>query len=156
MTWEQLLVFLAAGFVMGVLSGTFGVGGGVIIVPALVLVFWMEQHLAQGMSLMAMVPIAMTGAAGYLYHHRGALDWRMAAVIGIAGIVGSLLGTRVAHLLPPITLRKVFAVFLVVVAVIMFFRDDLFRRHAAAAATKSAALPVDVDLVQVSHAHPSQ
>lgn len=127
---EQWMMYALAGLAMGLLSGAFGVGGGIVMVPALVLIFGMDQHAAQGMSLAAMVPIAIAGALGYMFKSGFTLDWRVALLIGVAGVVGSLGGTYLAHQLPGHVLRKAFAVFMVPVAVLLFFRDDLLKPRA--------------------------
>jgi uncharacterized protein len=104
-------VGLAAGF----LSGLFGVGGGVLMVPGLVLVLGMGQRLAHGTSLAAIVPIALAGLAAYAL--AGEVDWLAALflAVGAAG-VGAPVGTYLLHVLPTRVLAVVFAVLLVATA----------------------------------------
>ena len=111
----QIVVLgLAAGF----LSGLFGVGGGVLMVPALVLVVGMGQRLAHGTSLAAIVPIALSGVAGYAV--AGEVDWvaSLFLVVGAAGI-GAVIGTHLLHVLPTRVLALVFAAVLVATALRM-------------------------------------
>lgn len=109
-----VLVGLAAGF----LSGLFGVGGGILMVPALVIVLHMGQRLAHGTSLAAIVPIAVAGVAGYAL--AGEVDWAAALflIIGSAGL-GARIGTHMLHVLPQRALALVFACVMLATAVRM-------------------------------------
>ena len=113
-----VVVGLAAGF----LSGLFGVGGGVLMVPGLVLVLGMGQRLAHGTSLAAIVPIALAGVLGYALE--GEVDWVVSLflVVGAAG-VGAFVGTYLLHLLPTRLLALVFAAVLVATAVRMLIGE---------------------------------
>jgi uncharacterized membrane protein YfcA len=114
-----VLVGLAAGF----LSGLFGVGGGVLMVPALVLVLHMGQRLAHGTSLAAIVPISIAGVAGYALE--GEVDWAASLflIIGSAGL-GARIGTHLLHVLPQRVLALVFASVLLITAVRMVLDDS--------------------------------
>lgn len=107
---------VAVGVAAGFLSGLFGVGGGVLLVPGLVLVLGMGQRLAHGTSLAAIVPIALAGVAGYAL--AGEVDWAAALflALGAAGL-GAPVGTHLLHVLPTRVLSVVFAVLLVATAV---------------------------------------
>jgi uncharacterized membrane protein YfcA len=110
-----IAVAVALGFAAGALSGLFGVGGGTLFVPTLVIVLDQGQLSAQATSLAAMIPVVLFGAwrqSGY-----GNVRWRVAAVIGLASAVGVAGGSALADSLPEQALRKLFAVFLLVVAV---------------------------------------
>ena len=101
---------VVAGFVVGVLSGVMGVGGGIFLVPIMVLGFGFAQHLAQGTSLAAIIP---TSIAGALTHDRdGNVDRRAAVWLGTAGLAGALLGAVLAIQLPRDLLVRVFGVFI--------------------------------------------
>ena len=106
---------MAVGVAAGFLSGLFGVGGGVLLVPGLVLVLGMGQRLAHGTSLAAIVPIAVAGVAGYAL--AGEVDWAAALflAVGAAGL-GAPIGTHLLHVLPTRVLAVVFAVLLVATA----------------------------------------
>jgi uncharacterized protein len=106
---------VAVGVAAGFLSGLFGVGGGVLMVPGLVLVVGMGQRLAHGTSLAAIVPIAVAGLAGYAL--AGEVDWPAALflAVGAAG-VGAPVGTHLLHVLPTRVLALAFAVLLVATA----------------------------------------
>ncbi len=103
----------------GFLSGLFGVGGGILIVPGLVLLLGMEQRLAHGTSLAAIVPIALAGVAGYAVD--GAVDWTAGALVTVGAAGGALIGTTALRAISDNWLRAVFAAFLLLTAARLFF-----------------------------------
>jgi uncharacterized membrane protein YfcA len=106
-----LLIGLAAGF----LGGMVGLGGGVLIVPALVLLLGLSQHLAQGISLtMMLFPVGILGVINY--YKKGYVDFRYAGLIAIGFFLGSYLGSRFSLSLPQETVKKIFAVVLILLA----------------------------------------
>lgn len=115
----MLLFFLGLGLAAGVLSGLFGIGGGVVIVPALILVAGMPALTATGTSLGALLlPVGLLGA--WTYYRNGHLDIKAAALIAAGLVIGAYGGAALAQGLAPITLRRMFAVFLVLVAARMW------------------------------------
>lgn len=116
---QELLTASVVGAVAGALSGLFGVGGGIVIVPGLVLLGRMEQRRAHATSLAAIVPIAVAGAAGYALE--GAVDWPAAAVLVVGAAAGTLAGTQFLRRLPDRALRVIFALFMVAAAVSLPF-----------------------------------
>jgi uncharacterized membrane protein YfcA len=110
----DLLTETGLGFVAGVLAGMFGVGGGLLFVPALVLVSGLTQLEAHATSLAAMVPAVIVGA--WRQRRHGNVDLRIAAVVGLTSAGGVAGGTAIAKALPEDLLRKLFAVLLLVVA----------------------------------------
>jgi len=113
-------VFILLGIGAGILSGTLGIGSGVILVPVLVLACGFEQKSAQGMSLAIMVPMALVGALRYWKNPDIEINTLVIGLVICGALVGVLAGTELAFWLPNHTLRKVFAIYLVIVAVIMF------------------------------------
>jgi uncharacterized protein len=103
------------GFAAGVLSGMFGVGGGILFVPTLVLVLGLTQLGAQATSLAAMIPVVAVGA--WRQHGYGNVSWRTASVVGIVSSAGVAAGAALATSLPDDVLRKLFAGLLVVTAI---------------------------------------
>jgi len=109
-----LLVALI-GLVAGVVSGLFGVGGAVVIVPALVLLAKLPQHVANGTSLASLLlPVGLLGALEY--YRRGQINIAYAAIIAVGLFVGAFLGARLAGGMSDITLRRTFGGFLLLVA----------------------------------------
>jgi uncharacterized protein len=106
-----LVGYAGLGLCAGVLSALMGVGGGVILVPAFVLLFGMDQHTAEGTSLLVIVPTALMGAVRHARH--GYTDWRLGLPIGAGGIIGGLVGAQLALALQAVALQRLFAVFLV-------------------------------------------
>lgn len=112
-----VVAWIAIGLGAGALGATLGIGGGIVYVPALVALFSFAQHEAQGTSLAAVVP-AMVVAA--IVHHRaGRVDWRTAITLGSGAVIGGLLGASVALSLEAPVLKRMFAVFLVLMAIRM-------------------------------------
>jgi uncharacterized membrane protein YfcA len=105
---------VAVGVAAGALSGLFGVGGGILIVPGLVLLLRMPQRRAHATSLAAIVPIAVAGAAGYAIE--GAVHWIAAALLTAGGALGAVAGTALLRRVPERALRILFAGFLLAAA----------------------------------------
>jgi hypothetical protein len=119
----QYLILFITGIAAGLLSGMFGVGGGVIIVPALVFFFGMSQQSASATSLMALLlPVGLLGV--YEYYHAGKIStehiW-FGLVIALGLFAGAFFGARLAIELSSDLLRRMFAVFLVVVAIRLWY-----------------------------------
>ena len=103
------------GVLAGVISGLFGVGGGIIFVPALTLILGRHQLQAEATSLAAIVPVAIAGS--WRQHQAGLVRWRTAAIMGVASVAGVLAGAEVATSLSNKALERAFGVFLVAVAI---------------------------------------
>lgn len=102
--------FIFAGLAMGTLSSLVGVGGGIVLVPILVFLMGVGSHVAQGTSLLVMIPVAFTGAWRNSRH--GYVNWRAGVWIGAAGIVGAAVGSLFALELPEVWLQRGFAILL--------------------------------------------
>jgi uncharacterized protein len=100
---------LLAGVAVGGFSALFGVGGGLLMVPFMVLALDLTQHVAEGTSLLVIVP---TAAAGVLAHRRrGYVSYRLGAMLAAGGIGGAYLGAVVAHRIDPADLQRIFGAF---------------------------------------------
>jgi uncharacterized protein len=110
-----LLLALVLGFAAGAISGMFGVGGGVLFVPTLVLVTGLSQLEAQATSLAAIIPVVAVGA--WRQHLYGNVRWRPALLVGLASAAGVAGGVALAVTLSEDTLRRLFAALLIVFAV---------------------------------------
>jgi uncharacterized membrane protein YfcA len=109
-----ILLAVPLGFAAGVLSGMFGVGGGILFVPTLVLVLDQSQLSAQATSLAAMIPVVVVGA--WRQSRYGNVRWRTALIVGLTSAAGVAGGAALADALPEDVLRKLFAVLLLLVA----------------------------------------
>ena len=122
MTATTLILLLVIGLLAGFLSGLIGIGGGVIIVPALVLFLGFSQKLAQGTSLgILLLPVGLL--AVLQYYKQGYLNVNYVVIISTAFIVGSLLGSKLALSLSDEKMKKIFAVIMLLIAVKMLFFD---------------------------------
>jgi uncharacterized membrane protein YfcA len=110
----EILLAVALGFAAGALSGMFGVGGGILFVPTLVLVLDLTQLGAQATSLAAMIPVVALGA--WRQHVHQNVRWRPAALVGVASAVGVAGGALLADALSDATLRRLFAALVVGIA----------------------------------------
>ena len=127
---SHVALALALGLTGGTLAGLFGVGGGIVFVPALTLGLGLSQLTAEATSLAAIVPVVAVGS--FRQHRSQLVDWRSAALIGGLSLAGVLVGAEIALSLPESYLRRAFALFLVLAAAQMALRA---RRQLAAAAT---------------------
>lgn len=116
MSSTSILILLTVGLLAGVLSGLVGIGGGIIIVPALVYFLGMSQHAAQGSTLfMFMLPI---GALGVLnYYNKGFVDYKVALIMGLTFILGSYLGSNWAISIDQKMLRRVFGAMIFLISI---------------------------------------
>jgi uncharacterized membrane protein YfcA len=102
----------------GIASGLFGIGGGIVMIPAMVLLAKLDQHTANGTSLMALLlPVGILGVREY--YRRGQLNLVYGALLAAGLVAGVLIGAKLAGRLDDLVLRRAFAVFLIVVAVRM-------------------------------------
>ncbi len=110
--------FLLLGLLAGILSGLLGLGGGILLVPALVLIFGLTQHGAQGTTLALMVP-PIGLLAAWTYYKQGYVDVKIAALICVGFFFGGLLGAKFATAINATLLKKLFGVALLITAVKM-------------------------------------
>lgn len=116
----KALLFLLLGLVAGVFSGLIGIGGAIIIIPSLVILFGLSQHTAQGTTLALMVP-PIGLLAAWTYYRQGFVDLKVAGLICLGFFVGGLVGAKFATEISEQVLRKVFGVVLLLASVKMIF-----------------------------------
>tara|TARA_B110000240_G_C13420654_1_gene419321 strand:+ start:254 stop:619 length:366 start_codon:yes stop_codon:yes gene_type:complete len=117
---QEILILIAIGLAAGVLSGMFGIGGGVIMVPALVFFMAMSQHSAQGTSIgLMLMPIGILAA--YNYHQEGNLNIKFGLIIAAAFVVGGYFGSKFSLGIEEVILKKSFGVLMLVIALKMIF-----------------------------------
>jgi uncharacterized protein len=115
MTMQTVVALIFVGILAGILSGLVGIGGGIIMVPLLVLWLGFSQHQAQGTSL-AVLMVPVTAAGVYNYYKQGYVDWRYAAVIAVFFVVGGFFGSKLAVTIDQKMLKKVFGIVLLLIA----------------------------------------
>jgi len=113
-------LFVLLGVIAGIFSGTLGIGGGVVIVPALALFFGFAQKSSQGIALMVMVPMAFVGAYRYWINPEIEVNRAVAGLVICGAIFGAFAGAELAGRLPSNILRKIFAIVLMLIAWRMF------------------------------------
>ncbi len=125
------------GMVLGCLGGLFGIGGGLLAIPALGVIFGLDQQLAQGTALVMVVPNVVL--ALWRYHQRNRIDPRQAGVLALTGLLCAFLASSVAARIDAARMREAFVIFLLALAGYMFWR--LFRRPPQGGATPRYGLP---------------
>ncbi len=116
----NVFFYLLLGLVAGIFSGLIGIGGAIIIIPSLVLLFDLSQHTAQGTTLALMVP-PIGLLAAWTYYKQGFVDFKIAGLICLGFFFGGLVGARYATDIPDDVLRKIFGVILLAASLRMIF-----------------------------------
>lgn len=121
MSTTQIILLAVIGLIGGILSGSLGVGGGVIIIPSLILFFGLTQHEAQGTFIgMAVFPVQILAA--WSYYKAGNLDWRIALVLLLTFTLGSYFGAHLTNkFISDLVLKKIFGILMLVTAIKMIF-----------------------------------
>ena len=124
---ETLILLIAIGFTAGVLSGLVGIGGGIIIVPALIFFLGFSQQEAQGTSLgLLLLPVGILAVINY--YNKGYIDVKVVGVMCLAFVVGGWVGCKVALQLSEETVKKIFAIILLYTAFKMLSWDAMIVR----------------------------
>jgi len=122
MTFQTVLLLLLVGLLAGILSGLVGVGGGIIVVPALILILGFTQQQAQGTSLgLLLLPVGIL--AVWNYYQKGQIDIKVVLIMAVAFTIGGWLGSKIALSISQAALKKVFASVLVIIGLKMLFFD---------------------------------
>lgn len=115
-----ILILLCIGLIAGILSGMVGIGGGIVIVPALVYFMSMSQHEAQGTSLaVLLLPVGIL--AVYYYYNAGYVDIKSALIIALTFVIGGFVGSKIAIAFDQNILKKVFGIFMLLLSLKMIF-----------------------------------
>lgn len=115
MSTSMLLILIVIGIITGIMAGMLGIGGAIIMIPALVYLLGISQQTAQGTSLAVMLPPVGIIAA-YNYYKAGHVNIRFAIILAVFFLVGSYFGSKLALTLPQPALKKIFGVLLLLVA----------------------------------------
>jgi uncharacterized membrane protein YfcA len=126
----MIIIVLLLGLVVGVLVGLLGIGGGVVLVPAMVLLLNMDQHLAQGTSLFILLPPIGIGAMRE-YWKRGQVDLRAGMFCALGMLAGAYGGSRIALPMPSRNLKALFGIFLMLAAFLLWRKAQLADRTVA-------------------------
>ena len=117
-----ILILIVVGIAAGILGGLVGIGGGIIIVPSLIYFLSFSQKSAQGTSLgLLLLPVGILGVLEY--YKQGHVDLKIVAILSVGFLVGSYFGSKVALSLPQDTVKKIFAILLIIIAIKMLFFD---------------------------------
>jgi len=120
MSTSVLLLLIVIGIITGFMAGMFGIGGAIIMIPALVLLLGLSQQTAQGTSLAVMLP-PIGIIAAYNYYKAGEVNIKFALILAVTFILGSYFGSKLALNIPQPVLKKIFGILLLLVAVRMLF-----------------------------------
>jgi len=122
MSVQTIIILVIVGLLAGMLSGLIGLGGGVIIVPALVYVLGFNQHQAQGTSLgILLLPAGIFAVMNY--YKKGFIDVKVVLILFVGFLIGGWLGSSMSLSLPEGTLKKIFAIALILIAGKVLFFD---------------------------------
>ena len=127
---QTIIIIIVVGLAAGMLSGLVGVGGGIIIVPSLVYFIGFSQKTAQGTSL-ALILLPVGILAVLQYYKQGHVDFKIVGLLAIGFLAGSFFGSKIALSLPQDTVKKIFAILMIIVAVKMLFLDKPKKAEAA-------------------------
>ena len=120
MSFSTCIILIVIGLLAGILGGLVGVGGGILMIPLLIMFLGLTQHQAQGTALFAMLPpIGILAAMNY--YKEGFVKWEYAAVIALTFVVGGYFGSKLSISLPAQTIRKVFGVIMLIGAIKLIF-----------------------------------
>jgi len=116
MSISTFIILIFIGLLAGILSGLVGVGGGIIMIPLLIILLGLTQHQAQGTALFAMLPpIGILAAINY--YKQGFVKWEYAAVIAFTFVIGGYFGSKLSLSLPPQMVRRIFGVIMLLGAI---------------------------------------
>jgi uncharacterized membrane protein YfcA len=121
METQTSIIIAAIGLIAGLLGGVFGLGGAIVIIPALAMLLGYSQQMAQGTALMMMV-FPVGALAAFQYHQKGFVDVKVSLLLALFFFIGGYFGAKFATSIPQEILKKAFAIMLVCIAVNMWFK----------------------------------
>ena len=123
---QQLISIILIGIAGGLLAGMFGLGGAIIIIPALVMVLGFSQQMAQGTTLLMLV-MPVGALAAWQYYKAGNADVKTALILAVSFFVSGFIGAKFANLIPQEIMKKTFAVLLILIAIKMLFLERIIK-----------------------------
>ncbi|MBP1764585.1 MAG: Sulfite exporter TauE/SafE [Firmicutes bacterium] len=115
----SILVIFVSGLCAGMASGILGVGGGIILVPVMVFILGLTQHMAQGISLLVIIPTALSGA--YHLHKEKLIHYRTAFYLAVGAVIGTILSSNFVQMVPGKLLQETFGIFIIFTGLKMIF-----------------------------------
>ena len=119
---DNYIVIILIGVIAGLLSGLLGIGGAIVVIPALVLALDYSQQMAQGTTLL-MLSVPVASLAAWQYYKAGNADIKTAAILAASFLIAGFFGAKLANVIPQDILKKAFAILLIVIAIKMLFFD---------------------------------
>jgi uncharacterized membrane protein YfcA len=123
---HQIIYVILVGVIAGVLSGLLGIGGAILIIPALILLLGFSQQMAQGTTLLMMV-LPIGALAAWQYYKEGTVDFKVAGILAVGFLLGGYFGGKFANEIPQAILKKLFAILLLGIALKMLFLDKALK-----------------------------
>ena len=143
MDLQTILILVLIGIAAGMLSGLVGVGGGIIIVPALVFFLGFSQKMAQGTSLgILLLPVGIL--AVLQFYKQGYINFNVVWIISAAFLFGSYFGSRIALSLPQETVKKIFAILMILIAIKLLFFDKQKKEEAVSQTEQAESGPSQI------------
>ena len=122
MSLYTVLILILVGVAAGILGGLVGIGGGIIVVPSLIYFLNFSQKSAQGTSLgLLLLPVGILGVLEY--YKQGHVDFKIVVILAVGFLAGSYFGSKIALSLPQETVKKIFAILMIILAIKMLFFD---------------------------------
>lgn len=138
MTLQTILLLILIGLAAGALSGFIGIGGGVVIVPALIYILHMNQHAAQGTSLLLMLPpIGILAVMNYWKADK--INWEYGAIIALAFVIGGYFGSRLSLKLNPSLVKVIFGILMLYISFKMIYsgyKETVLNKNEGSHTTK--------------------
>lgn len=154
MDTQTILIIILVGIAAGMLSGLVGVGGGIIIVPALVYFIGFSQKTAQGTSLgLIMLPVGILGVLQY--YKQGHVDYRVVGILAVGFLAGSFFGSKMALTISQETLKKVFAILMIIIAAKMLLFDKPKKATGVANTENKITEPANEITIRINRANDS-
>lgn len=119
---DNYIAIILIGVIAGLLSGLLGIGGAIVVIPALVLALDYSQQMAQGTTLL-MLSVPVASLAAWQYYKAGNADIKTAAILAASFLIAGFFGAKLANIIPQDILKKAFAILLIVIAIKMLFFD---------------------------------
>jgi uncharacterized membrane protein YfcA len=120
MKMNEIILLIITGLIAGMLGGMFGVGGGIVVIPALIFIFGMTQHQAQGTSTAFMLlPVGLLAFINY--YKAGHINIKYALILATTFFIGSYFGSKLAIGISENSLKKIFSIFIILAGIKMFF-----------------------------------